>query len=73
MSKYITIADILTAAEIDLCIAQYKKDPLGFTLWCRQNVICPNIERINAELGQQNSAHYLAYLITYLMNVHLGG
>jgi hypothetical protein len=66
MCKYVKLDDFLTEYEIKLCQRQYKRDPLGFTRWVLNDVIQPNLERINQSLGQRNSAQYLAYVVTYI-------
>ena len=58
--KTVTIGDILTSEQIELCRALYPDHQR-----IRDEVIAPNMEAINRNLGQENDASYLAYAIVY--------
>lgn len=60
--KYITLGMILTPEEYK----QAKKLKHGKLI--AQEIIAPNIERINKAVGQQNDPLYLGYLIEHLIN-----
>jgi hypothetical protein len=59
--KQAAIADFLTEAEIRKAIKLKTAKPI-----CEQ-IIKPNLERINKALGQENDAMYLAYAVEYAM------
>ncbi len=65
--KEITIADILTDSEIDQARKLYGelKDTNTFASRVEDELIRPNIERINKKLGQENDTKYLAYCVEY--------
>jgi hypothetical protein len=52
----------LTANEIALAVT------LKDRVLVRDEIIKPNMTRINAALGQENDADYLAYAVEYVMN-----
>jgi hypothetical protein len=64
----ITLADFLNESEIQKVIKIYKqhKDSGAAAQICEQ-VIEPNLERINKSLGQDNDPKYLAYACEYVM------
>lgn len=58
------IGDIFTPAEIDLARDLYAKAPAGtFAARCAAEIVAPALPRINARLGQENDARYLAYAL----------
>jgi len=65
--REITIADILTDSEIDRARELYAefKDTGTFASRVVDELIQPNIERINKKLGQENDPKYLAYCVEY--------
>lgn len=68
MSNGTTISDFLTEPEIQKVIKIYKqyKDNGAADQICEQ-VIKPNLDRINKSLGQDNDPKYLAYACEYVM------
>ena len=57
----ITIEDFLTADEIKRCF-ELKKAGLIV-----EEIIKPNIDRINKKLGQENDCGYLGYACEYVV------
>lgn len=56
-----TLSDFLSDDEIAKC-AELKD-----TTAVREQIIEPNLERINKALGQENDARYLAYAVEHVM------
>lgn len=68
MKKQITINDFLTDAEIEAALQLYQTAPQGsFARRCAEQIIVPNLARIDAALGQENDAMYLAYCVEYVL------
>jgi hypothetical protein len=73
--KQVTLDDFLTQDEIDKAVAIFKEcrkadhpTPLRrFNARCVSEIIKPSMERINAKLGQENDAGYLAYMVEYVL------
>lgn len=62
--KTVRITDFLTKEEIARAVALYQKClPGTFAHHCEQQIIQPNITRINSSLGQENHPRYLAYAV----------
>lgn len=61
VSLMITIADFLTDQEILEAIR------LGDRVKVRDEIIIPNIERINRDIGQENDPNFLAFAVEYVM------
>jgi hypothetical protein len=64
----VTIADFLTEDEIIKAQQLYKTDRANFHERCREEIIKPNMDRIDKALGQKNDAGYLAYAVEYVMS-----
>ncbi len=67
--KTITLPQFLTEAQI--AEAAHLYDEVGgidVTEKILSRVIEPNMAAINAKLGQENDAHYLAYAVVYVLN-----
>lgn len=66
--KMLRISDFLTDAEIERCIQLFYKHGSGSTFvdTVENEIITPNIERINKALGQPNYSRYLAYLVEFV-------
>jgi len=62
MNKQITLGDILTDREILLAAKLLKAKEIA------EQIIKPNIERINKKLGQENDPMYLGYLVEYAVS-----
>ena len=67
--KYVAIADFLTDAEIDkaLVIIAEARGDCSLHAKLRDAVIAPNMARIDAALGQENDADYLAYAVEFVL------
>lgn len=61
MSRFISISDFLTDEEIKQAIK------LGDRTKIRDEIIAPNLERINQQLGQENDPDYLSFLVEYVL------
>jgi hypothetical protein len=59
--KQVAISDFLTDAEIEKAIKLKSQKAV------REQIIEPNIERINQTLGQENDPAYLAYAVEYVL------
>ena len=61
--KHITLPDFLTADEIARAVDLWRelKGTGRFAAEVDRQLIAPNMARINAALGQENNARYLAY------------
>lgn len=57
----ITLHDFLTDAEINRCVELKDRKAV------RDQIILPNMARIDAKLGQKNDPDYLSYAIEYVM------
>jgi hypothetical protein len=66
--KQITIADFLTDAEIEQAVTLYKAAAPGtFNKLITEQIITPNMTRINKALGQENDPRYLAYAVEFVL------
>lgn len=63
--KTITLPDFLTPGEIKKVAAMFNADPLHFHKRVLDEIITPNMARIDRALGQDNNAEYLAYVVEY--------
>jgi hypothetical protein len=64
--KNITIGEFLTDHEIEQASHLYlTAQPGTFARLVDEQIITPNIERINQALGQENDARYLAYAVEF--------
>jgi hypothetical protein len=61
--KKVTLLDFLTPAEIE------EARKLKSASEIKRRIIDPNLRRINAALGQQNDAMYLAYMVEYALSM----
>ena len=66
--KTVTIRDFLTAEETDRAVELYTYHKPAFHNRCRDEIIKPVIDRINADLGQENDPNYLAYAIEAVLS-----
>ncbi|RDJ35099.1 MAG: hypothetical protein DWQ19_09705 [Crenarchaeota archaeon] len=66
--KDITINDFLSVPQIKAAWKIYQESPMGFARKCADEVIGPNIKKINKRLGQQNDPLFLAYLCEHAFN-----
>ena len=58
--KYVKLGDMLTDAQIQRCCELYPDNER-----IRDEVIKPNLAAINARVGQENDASYIAYAVLY--------
>jgi hypothetical protein len=58
----------LTKAQIAEAVRLYKAHGMDATAKIRAQVIEPNMATINAKLGQENDASYLAYAVVYVLS-----
>lgn len=66
--KFVRLGDFLTPAEIERAVALYVEAPEGtFAVRCCAEIIRPVLGRINAALGQENDAQYLAYAVMFAL------
>ena len=66
-TKITTLGDFLTGEEYELAGRMWKESEHDYASRIAKRIIEPNIARINAELGQENSPMYLAYVAEYIM------
>ena len=68
-AQRVAITEILTQDEIEKCIKKYAEIGKSgkFAAWVDENIITPNLERINRVVRQENDSRYLAYFVEYVM------
>jgi phosphatidylserine/phosphatidylglycerophosphate/cardiolipin synthase-like enzyme len=59
--RTITLFDFLTEEEIVAAVG------LNNRILVRDQIIIPNLKRIDAKLGQSNDADYMSYLVEHVM------
>jgi hypothetical protein len=66
--KHIAITDFLTDEEIERArvLWQELRDTGRFAATLEETIVRPQLPRINAALGQENDARYLAYAVEYV-------
>jgi len=68
-AQRVAITEILTQEEIEKCVKKYEE--IGktgkFAAWVDENIITPNLERINRTVQQENDSRYLAYFVACVM------
>ncbi len=60
------LLDFLNVEEIHLADRMWKESKHDYANRIAKQIIEPNIARINAALGQENSPKYLAYVVEYI-------
>jgi hypothetical protein len=65
--KKFSLSDILTDPEIETCLRMYRDNRSTFHERCLNEIVRPNMERINKALGQENDARYITYAIEYVI------
>jgi len=65
-STRITGLNFLTVEEFHLADRMWKESKHDYANRIAKQIIEPNIARINAALGQENSPKYLAYVVEYI-------
>jgi hypothetical protein len=65
----VTMSELLSEAEIKALLNLYNqnKGTGRFARLCKQQIIEPNIERINRATGQENDTMFLAYLLEHTL------
>jgi hypothetical protein len=66
--KSVTLPDILTEVQIARALQLYKAHGLDAVAKIQAEVIEPNMAAINAKLGQENNARYVAYAVVYVFS-----
>jgi hypothetical protein len=61
------LLDFLNVEEFHLAERMWKESEHDYANRIAKRIIEPNIARINAALGQENSPKYLAYVVEYIM------
>lgn len=64
--KQITLGQFLSDGEIQQALDIWKNDRPNFHKRVRDEILVPNMARINTALGQENDADYLAYAMAYI-------
>lgn len=69
MPKTVTLDQFLTPKEIDRALKIYRemKGEGGYAQRVCDELIQPNIARINTALGQENDPKFLAYAVEYVI------
>jgi hypothetical protein len=68
VTKAVTLPEFLTDAQIREAAALYAKHGGEAIAQIQVRVIEPNMTAINAKLGQDNDARYLAYAVVYVLS-----
>ena len=64
MTKQITIGDIGNEDQFNAAFKLYREaSPGTFAKRCAEEIITPILPEINARIGQENDARYLAYVL----------
>lgn len=65
----VKIGDLFTNDELQRAAKLYDRSVVGrFNENCVREIVTPEVvERINKQLGQENDARYLAYVIEYAL------
>ena len=63
-----TLPQFLTDAQIAKAAKLYEDHGMDATAKIQAQVIEPNMAAINAKLGQENDARYLAYAVLYVLS-----
>jgi hypothetical protein len=64
-TKITCLGDFLTIKEFELADRMWRESEHDYASRIAKRIIEPNIARINAALGQENSPMYLAYVVEY--------
>lgn len=66
--KTMTLPDFLTDQQIAAALKLYEAHGMDATSKICKQIIEPNMAAINAKLGQENDARYLAYACVYVFS-----
>lgn len=70
--RMVSLPEFLTPDEITRAGELYHALPSNqFASTVEREIIAPNMARINATLGQENNARYLAYAVEYIFSIAL--
>ena len=67
-AKSVTLPDFLTEVQIADAIRLYEAHGMDAVGTIQSQVIEPNMAEINAKLGQENDARYLAYAVVHALS-----
>jgi len=67
MPAQITLGSAFTDEELTAAILLIQSDPDRFHARCRDEIVLPALERINAKLGQENDPDWLAYFLEHAL------
>lgn len=70
--RNITLDEFLEMEEINRAWEIWINDRANFHRRVRDEIITPNMDRINKALGQDNSSDYLAYAVEFVFG-QIGG
>jgi hypothetical protein len=62
-----TLNDILTEQEVILVTKIYRNDNSHFRKRVHDEIVLPNMDRINKALGQENDPGFITHAIEYVM------
>jgi hypothetical protein len=63
--KYALVGSFLTQQEIEVALTMWNRSKRNFARRIHDQFILPNINRIDAALGQKNDPMFLAFLVEY--------
>ena len=66
--KTMTLPQFLTDGQIAQAAKLYEAGGMDAVAKIQTQVIDPNMTAINAKLGQENDARYLAYAVVYVLS-----
>jgi len=66
--KTMTLPEFLTEPQINAALRLYEIHGMDAVPQIQAQVIEPNMVTINAKLGQENDARYLAYAVLYVLS-----
>ena len=67
MKKTVILPKFMTDDQIAQAAMLYKAHGVDAVAKIQAQVIEPNMDTINAKLGQENDARYLAYAVVYVL------
>lgn len=65
---HVTLSQFLTQAQIAEAVRLFEEHGDHAVTWICRCVIEPNLTTINAKLGQENDAQYLAYAVVFVLS-----
>lgn len=71
MTKMVKLSDFLTDSQIASAVKigqDYSADLTKMVTKLEKDIMRPNIEQINAKLGQKNDPRYMAYMAAYVFS-----